>query len=62
MGCIRGIRAKNLLAQGMMSYQVGALVGQLQKGWTELFGHDFVYQALRHIDKDQIPKGQAVPL
>lgn len=40
----------------------GALVGQLQKGWTELFGHDFVYQALRHIDKDKIQKGQAVPL
>ncbi len=41
----------------------GPVVGRLQKGWTELFGHDFVYQALKQLDKDKVPAGgEAVPL
>ena len=40
----------------------GPVVGRLQKGWTEMFGHDFVYQALKHIDKDKVPEGSEVPL
>lgn len=40
----------------------GPVVGRLQKGWTEVFGQDFVLQALKHIDKDKVPEGEAVPL
>lgn len=40
----------------------GPTVGTLQKGWTEVFGHDFVVQALKHLDKDKVPEGTEVPL
>ena len=41
----------------------GPVVGRLQNGWAELFGHDFVAQALKHLDKEKVAaRGEAVPL